>query len=212
MARKAKPPPSTLVFSAAEWVPLTEAFARAKSALGSSYLAEGNLVEHFRSGQLPTARYRGRAFVCVEPTFWKSLRAEEDDRQTGHPSILVSGLPDELTSAAGFFVARAALGKLYSTDPTPSGALPEASDPQRRRGRIVVYDWHTICGEIARRCLDSSGRVAVPENESQLADDVLVWCEIELGRQPAASAMREAVRKVCSALRKGPPPPKKRSR
>ena len=155
MARKAKPPPSTLVFSAAEWAPLTEAFARAEGALGSSYLAEGNLVEHFRSGRLPTARYRGRAFVCVEPTFWKSLRAEEDDRQTGHPSILVSGLPDELTSAAGFFVARAALGKLYSTDPTPSGALPEASDPQRRRGRIVVHDWHTICGEIARRCLDS---------------------------------------------------------
>ena len=77
MARKAKPPPSTLVFSAAEWVPLTEAFARAEGALGSSYLAEGNLVEHFRSGRLPTARYRGRAFVCVEPTFWKSLRAEE---------------------------------------------------------------------------------------------------------------------------------------
>ena len=132
--------------------------------------------------------------------------------------ILVSGLPDELAFVAphfvetGFFVARAALGKLYSTDPTPSGALQEASDPQRRRGRIVVHDWHTICGEIARRCLDSSGRVAVPENESQLADDVLVWCEIELGRQPAASAMREAVRKVCSALRKGPPPPKKRSR
>jgi hypothetical protein len=151
---------------------------------------------------LPTAMYRGGTFERLKPTFWES-----------HTAYIMFSLPDEIASPAPhFFVARAALGKLYSTDPTPSGTLPEASDPQRRRGRIVVHDWHTICGEIARRCLDSSGRVAVPENESQLADDVLVWCEIELGRQPAASAMREAVRKVCSALRKGPPPPKKRSR
>jgi hypothetical protein len=132
MFRKAEPPPSTLVFSAVVWAPLHEAFALAEGALGSSLLAEGDLTRHLRSGRLPLAIYRGGTLERVEPTFLKSLRAGEADPRTGHRSILVSGLPDEITSSTLFFVARAPLNKLYSTDPTPSGA-PEAPDAPPRR-------------------------------------------------------------------------------
>ena len=215
MARKAKPPPSTLVFSAAEWAPLREAFAHAEGALGSGDLAEGPWLSTSAAGNCRRRRYRGRAFVCVEPTFLEKPAGR--GRMTARLAtrrVLVSGLPDERTaSAAGFFVARAALGKLYSTDPTPSGALPEASDPQRAP-RPDLSSCRLAIRSAARSHADAStrGRQRSPKMKASLADDVLVWCEIELGRQPAASAMREAVRKVCSALRKEPPPPKKRSR
>jgi hypothetical protein len=121
VARKAKPPAS---FSAAKWASLIDAVELAESALGSGYLAEDNLIEHFQSGRVPTAVYRGGVIKLLEPTFWESVRIV----QTVHPSgvlvILVVGLADE-SIVPHLFVARAALNKLYSLGPAPSGAPTE---------------------------------------------------------------------------------------
>lgn len=86
----------------------------------------------------------------------------------------------------------------------PAARRPETVQlPQRRRGPPPKLDqWFPICGEIARRCIDpKTGRLRVPKNESALARDVLQWCEDRDLGQPAESDMREAVRRVCAALR-----------
>jgi hypothetical protein len=74
--------------------------------------------------------------------------------------------------------------------------------PRRRRGPVLTHDWFSICGEIARRCVDpKTGRAQVPKNESRLAKDVLAWCQEQGWDEPAVSEMREAVKRVCAALR-----------
>jgi hypothetical protein len=72
----------------------------------------------------------------------------------------------------------------------------------RRRGPVVTHDWFSICGEIARRCVDEkTGRVKVPKRESGLAKDVLDWLAKSGKNCPAVSEMREAVKRVCARLR-----------
>jgi hypothetical protein len=74
--------------------------------------------------------------------------------------------------------------------------------PPRRRGPVVTHDWFSICGEIARRCIDpKTGRVQVPEKEHALAVEVRKWLKDQDKGQPALSEMREAVKRVCAALR-----------
>jgi hypothetical protein len=66
----------------------------------------------------------------------------------------------------------------------------------------VTHDWFSICAEIARHCIDpKTGRVEVPKRESKLAKDVLAWCQEQGWQEPAVSEMREAVKRICAALR-----------
>jgi hypothetical protein len=81
------------------------------------------------------------------------------------------------------------------------GLLELPTDPPRRRGRKAKWDWPTICGEIARRCHNKSGHLEVPENERELARDMLEWCREEYDAEPAESEIRDAVRAVCARLR-----------
>jgi hypothetical protein len=74
--------------------------------------------------------------------------------------------------------------------------------PPRRRGPVVTHDWFSICGEIARRCIDpKTGRVRVPKKGSSLVRDMRKWCEDQGWAEPARSEMSEAVRRVCAALK-----------
>ena len=64
------------VFSAAEWVPWSEAFARAKAALGSGELAARDLIEHLRKGRLDSlvrrvAQDGSETFVPLKPSDWE---------------------------------------------------------------------------------------------------------------------------------------------
>jgi hypothetical protein len=74
--------------------------------------------------------------------------------------------------------------------------------PQRRRGPVTTHDWHSIDGEIARRCIDpKTGRVRVPKKGSSIVGDMLKWCEDQGLAAPARSEMSEAVRRICAALK-----------
>jgi hypothetical protein len=85
---------------------------------------------------------------------------------------------------------------------TEQQAVDPLAPPPRRRGRPTTHDWHSIDGEIARRCIDpKTKRVAVPENENKLAEAVLGWLSGQGIDPPAPSEMREAVKRVCAALR-----------
>jgi hypothetical protein len=98
---------------------------------------------------------------------------------------------------------------LYAWEPDLQKFCPAAKTddsmqpPPRRRGPPVTDDWFTICGEIARRCIDpKSGRVRIPKNQTELVEDILQWCQDEHDREPAKSSLHEAVRRVCAALAK----------
>jgi hypothetical protein len=74
--------------------------------------------------------------------------------------------------------------------------------PPRRRGRLTTHDWHSIDGEIARRCINQkTRRLEVPKNENKLAEDILNWLSERGIDPPVPSEMREAVKRICAALR-----------
>jgi len=74
--------------------------------------------------------------------------------------------------------------------------------PPRRRGRLTTHDWHSIDGEIARRCINpKSRRLEVPKSENKLAEDMLSWLSEQGIDPPAPSEMREAVKRICASLR-----------
>jgi len=89
---------------------------------------------------------------------------------------------------------------------TPTMTAPHQSDEirptERRRGPVTTHDWHSIDGEIARRCIDpKTGRVSVPKKENALVAEMRTWCKEQGWAAPATSEMSEAVRRVCAALR-----------
>ena len=104
------------------------------------------------------------------------------------------------------FVRRVDLDKCYSIAAKPKRTAARQSDdtrpPGRRRGPIVKYEWHTIAGEIARRCIDlKTGRVLVPKNKRNLAGRRSIGARRSLGEEPAESEIREVVRVICAAIR-----------
>jgi hypothetical protein len=90
------------------------------------------------------------------------------------------------------------------TQPTPASPA-EPPLLQRKRGPANTHDWHTINGKIMRHLLDADGRLAVPENESLITKAILQEYA-DSDRDISESEVREAVRRVCAELRKGPQP------
>jgi hypothetical protein len=198
-----------------KWVPLIEAFARVKSVVGTDSLAAHDLTEHGRKKRLIFAARRimpdaAEARLILAPEFWQPNEIWAEIKPPAPPEVdpRVEGNWYSLSLGSWhYFVRRAELDKHYPPlTPTPRASVEPDNDPlrppPRRRGPTTTHDWHSIDGEIARRCIDpKSGRVKVPKNESALARDMLTWCQERGWEEPADSAMREAVRCVCAALR-----------
>ena len=79
-------------------------------------------------------------------------------------------------------------------DPTPSGALPEAPDPQRRRnkpGKQPTRDWHTVVArEVIRRAY------AQPQQKKPTAVTMVKFCEKTIGYRPDPSDMRKWLKEL----------------
>jgi hypothetical protein len=43
--------------------------------------------------------------------------------------------------------------------------------------------------------------VLVPKKQSDLVNDMLAWCAEQLDKEPPLSEMKEAVSRICAALR-----------
>jgi hypothetical protein len=195
MARKAKPPASVLVFSGSRWASLDEGFAWAEGALGSSYLAENDLTEHFRSGRLPTAMRHRRdgvdTFERLEPPFWKRLQVGEPDE---NGDVRVWGLAAEIASfAPHFFVEREPLEQLYSPglviEPA-SDASPASDAPTRRRpGPQPIKDWPTL---VARELI----RRAKAGEKEPTAIKMIELCERAIGYSPVLREMQKLLKKL----------------
>jgi hypothetical protein len=191
----------------AEWAPLNEAFARIAARSGSRSLAAHDLERKLISGDLPSAARQvlhngGEERQQLQPAFWHAGmlldRTWEPPRVGPDPGVQVR-LQGPITGSWYFFVRRAALDQLYPEAPA-THASPKP--PRRRTGPVFKHDWHTIDGEIARRCHDKSGRLSIPKDENKLAEAVGDWLADEGRNVPSPSDLREAVKLVLAALRR----------
>ena len=191
-----KPKETPLTFFPHEWVPLRTAFDRIMSTVERRDLALACLNRDLRSGRLGSARVHSDGTMTrLNPSDWEQLTVVV-------PSPMESVRVDPHVPGH-YFVRRVDLDKYY---PTPTlTAAPQSDDigpPERRRGPVTTHDWHTIDGEIARRCIDpKTGHVEVPKKENALVAEMRMWCKEQGWAVPATSEMSEAVRRICAALR-----------
>jgi hypothetical protein len=192
---KAQPPPADpLVFSAAKWASLVEAFDWAEGALGSSYLAAGDLTEHFRSGRLPMAMRRRvdgvNTFERLEPS--QRLQVGEPDE---NGDVRVWGLTAEIASSLPhFFVARESLEQLYSPGAAlepASGASAEASNapPRWKPGKRPIKDWPTV---VARELI----RRAYAGEKKPTPAAMVRFCEKTIKHSPDPSDMQKLLKEL----------------
>jgi hypothetical protein len=200
--------------------------------VGYSGLALADLYAKVRSGDVPAMRQcflydcnrklPGPARERLKRSHWRAHRF------LGQPDGRLEVIEGPFHSAVrpviygpvrgyAYFVWKPAVAKhwpgVFASTPLPP-ALTNPVDgkqapggkqaPQRRRGPVTTHDWCSIWGEIACRCIDpKSQRLRIPKSERKLARDMLTWCQTTYGQEPAESEMREAVKGVCAALRRG---------
>jgi hypothetical protein len=191
MASKAKPPASApVVFSASEWASLDEAFSWAEGALGSSALAEDDLTERFRNGQLPMAMRHAGMFELLEPSLRKRLWVAETEEE-GVLTIRVWGLPAEIASSAPhFFVAREPLENLYSPGPAIDAPAEASTAPTRHKpGPQPIKDWKTV---VARELI----RRAYAGEKKPTPAAMVRFCQKEIKYSPDPSDMSKLLKQL----------------
>jgi hypothetical protein len=141
---------------------------------------------------------------CGQVRLWQNDAEVNPSFFATHLYVVANATPDGWT---------ASMAMTRAVEPWPCEWAVSAADvdkllrskpglPRRRPGPVTTHDWHAIDGEIARRCINPKNRqVAVPKNENKPATDMLEWCSTTFDREPAESEMREAVKRICAALR-----------
>jgi hypothetical protein len=190
-------------FGPPDWLPLNAAFARIREGWGSRGLAAGELHQALLDGRLKSAAMLVRRTGAgerqfLEPKFWRQFELAAALDGSGVRCRPVDGVV--IRDTWNFFVRRSDLDALYPPD-QPAQAVTE---PRRRPGPPTKYDWHTIDGEIAARCIDpKTKKLKIPKRQSTLVKDVLEWCDQEFnGKTPGPSEMQQAVSRVCARLRR----------
>jgi hypothetical protein len=203
-------------FNPVEWAPLNEAFARIRAAVGSRDLAEQVLSADLRSWRLRSMawwvadRTGAETRARLDPSYWQGASFLAP-RLPEWPQVRVRGLP--LNGRSGmFYVSRVDLDRLYPVAGAPPQppAPPTAPEPAPRlKSWVTLHEWSKIYPEIARRCIDPSGLLAIPQQNALVAD-MTAWCNLNLGGAPHERDLRKAVKAVCDGLNKGPEPAKKK--
>jgi hypothetical protein len=160
-----------------EWTTMHEAWSRIFASLSNNMpLTRRDLKTDLFAGRLVgAARVTNKKegteqFIVFDRDFWKPVEFPYAWNVTGWDEHYREG------EEWHFFVRRRELDKRY---PAAANAMPSErpadsmAPPPRRRGPVVTHDWFSICGEIARRCIDpKTGRVRVPKKGSSIVGDM----------------------------------------
>jgi hypothetical protein len=179
------------------WMPVAEAMRLLIGLLGNSYLAEKDLFARMAAKRSDERLPSMRRLIAREV-------APDQDRKIVPPADATPAYFGREDSA--FFVWRPKFEQIWpgvaASAPARSSPAGIEAPPPRPRGSPRTHDWFSICGEIARRCVNpANGRVVVPEKENALVNEMLIWLDDQNLSRPAASEMAEAVRRVCAPLR-----------
>jgi hypothetical protein len=203
-------------FVPAEWTPAQEAFTRIIAVVGSSRVAVRDLRQDLRAGLLIgalrwcTSEDGWEACERLEPSVWQVVRVGARP-WPDWTTIEIRANPEIFGHSLDWYISRASFEKRYSllkeTNPTPAPSTVPAQAslglPPRKRGPANTHDWHTVDGKIMRRLFDADGRLVIPENESLVVKAIL-QDYADSDRDISETEVREAVRRVCAELRKGP--------
>jgi hypothetical protein len=217
--RKARGRTGELPFDSPNWMPVAEAHRRLTDLLDNGDLAAKDLTAAV------AAKRSDKRLPCMQRAIPRHI-APDQDREivplsfwdkyefgldvSGRLEILRKNhFPPyavEFPFPVAFFVWRPKFEKIWpgvaASAPARSSPAGIEAPPPRPRGSPRTHDWFSICGEIARRCVNpANGRVVVPEKENALVNEMLVWLDDQNLARPAASEMAEAVRRVCAPLR-----------
>jgi len=217
--RKARERTGELPFDSPNWMPVAEAHRRLTDLLDNGDLAAKDLTAAV------AAKRSDKRLPCMQRAIPRHI-APDQDREIVPLSFWdkyefgldVSGRLEilrkhyfppyavEFRFPVAFFVWRPKFEKIWpgvaASAPARSSPAGIEAPPPRPRGSPRTHDWLSICGEIARRCVNpANGRVVVPEKENALVNKMLVWLDDQNLARPAASEMAEAVRRVCAPLR-----------
>jgi hypothetical protein len=210
-----KPPKKVeqLPLDSPNWMPLAEAHRLLTGLLGNGHLAAKDLTVAVADKRLPCMQRAIRSWIApdqdreIGPLLFRfdsqKLQVLERKEYLG-PAGAAWAYVD--AADAAFFVWRPKFEKIWpwvaASAPARSSPAGIEAPPPRPRGSPRTHDWFSICGEIARRCVNpANGRVVVPEKENALVNEMLLWLDDQNLAQPAASEMSEAVRRVCAPLR-----------
>ena len=186
--------------------------------VGSSRVAVRELRQDLRAG----LQLIGALRWCTSEDGWEACERSELVRlgkscalarargQIGR-RIEIRANPEIFGHSLDWYISRASFEKRYSllkeTNPTPAPSTVPAQAslglPPRKRGPANTHDWHTVDGKIMRRLFDADGRLVIPENESLVVKAIL-QDYADSDRDISETEVREAVRRVCAELRKGP--------
>lgn len=214
----AKPAKRTFIeFVPAEWTPAQEAFTRIIAVVGSGQVAVRDLRQDLRAERLigavrwHTSEDGWEACEQLRPPVWQVVRVGAR-HWSDWKTLEISPNPEIFGHSLAWYISRASLEKRYplleekAAIPAQStAAKTEPPTPQRKRGPANTHDWHTVDGKIMRHMLDADGRLVIPENESLVVKAILQQYA-DSDRDISETEVREAVRRICAELRKGPEP------
>jgi hypothetical protein len=125
------------VFSAAEWAPWGEAFARAKAALGSGELAARDLIEHLRKGRLDSlvrrvAQDGSETFVPLKPSDWEGAVFSRSGKIRPSDSMARMAVDDS--------------GVPTRSPPTPQRVLRVSPPMLQRESWVPPRNWFSQAG------------------------------------------------------------------
>jgi hypothetical protein len=125
------------VFSAAEWAPWGEVFARAKAALGSGELAVRDLIEHLRKGRLDSlvrrvAQDGSETFVPLKPSDWEGAVFSRSGKIRPSDSMARMAVDDS--------------GVPTRSPPTPQRVLRVSPPMLQRESWVPPRNWFSQAG------------------------------------------------------------------
>ena len=85
----------------------------------------------------------------------------------------------------------------------PAEDISREEPAKKKGGRPVEYDWNAFTFEIIR-IADLDG---LPETQAELISQILEWCSLTWGKEPAESSVKSRISLIYNGLGKGQKPP-----
>jgi hypothetical protein len=175
--------------------PLMTVFWEWQKRLRDSDVAYSEFTRAWIEGRLIIVQYVDGKLRTVPQ---KRTRIDRDPADALSPAVFV----DDTVQAGAFYVGEPAGGNEVETKNIfEPGETPRAlSGKGEKRGRKPIHKWGEIRVEIVR-LIFNNGRPAYPDNVSELAGKVGVWCIKKYKKAPDDGDLRREITAIVAQLK-----------